>query len=237
MEMVKRLCIDIGNTRVKAAWFEGKSERFYRDLQLSELEDLIHLNPDIIAVAKSGVHQKIEYLIEQQAGVLFLDHNTSLPISLDYKTPETLGADRIAAASGANHLFEADHILVLDIGTCITLDLVSMNAFQGGLISPGIDMRFRAMHEFTAALPLVKFNDSVTFPGKSSMESMQLGVYQSIMNELNGYFGSLSEQYPDLLIVDASGFPLDFDKASNYKIFAQPNLVLYGLDVIAKYNA
>ena len=238
MEIEKRLCIDIGNSRIKAGMFRGADEQFYDDLNKETLKELLEQEPDVVAVCKSGKNEQIEEMIHQYGKHFYLDYKVPLPIRLNYATPETLGADRIAAAVGAWSLYPQQNVLILDAGTCITLDFLDdKGVYQGGMISPGIHMRFKAMHEFTAGLPMVKFNDNVTFPARSSIESMQVGVYQSIKNELTGYFGSQAEQFNDLIIVDASGFRIHFDKVSNYKIFAQPKLVLYGLDHLARRNA
>ena len=98
-------------------------------------------------------------------------------------------------------------------------------------------MRFKAMHHYTAALPLVDFNHKITFPGKTTEESMQVGVYQSIINEIKGYIDSLKAQYEELMVVDCSGMNLNFEKVINYQIFAQPKLVLQGLNILLNHNA
>ena len=98
-------------------------------------------------------------------------------------------------------------------------------------------MRLNAMHDYTAGLPLVDFNDKITYPGKSTEASMQIGVLQGLKLEILGCLDSLMEQYGSLRVVDCSGHPLNFDKVPNYKIFAHPKLVLSGLNVIANRNA
>ncbi|MBR9861643.1 type III pantothenate kinase [bacterium] len=233
------LSVDIGNTSSKFGLFSEQEEpEYFRDISAEDVSSLLSRSSGPIFISKTGSNPELENQLKASGRSHYLNYRVKLPISLDYETPETLGSDRIAAACGANHMYPGKNILVLDSGTCITLDLLDSNAvFRGGIISPGVEMRFRAMHEFTAALPYVKFNPDVTFPGKSSIASMQVGVYQSIINELQGYFNSQAKQFDDLIIVDCSRERFRFDKVSNYKIFAQPKLVLFGLYVIAKHNA
>jgi type III pantothenate kinase len=166
-----------------------------------------------------------------------LSHLTNLPIVLDYRTPETLGRDRIASAVGAWNEFKDHTVLKIDLGTCLTIDLVHNNALIGGLISPGLSMRLKAMNVYTAGLPLVEINEKVTFPGKSTEESMQVGVYQSVINEIVGYVNWANLRYDKVVIVDCSSYPIDFAKEVKNEIFARPKLVLQGLNNIIEYNA
>lgn len=234
------LCIDIGNTRTKAALFEGKQEiEYFPALKPKDLEDLFTSNPSLnVWVARSGADLEIQKYLEQKAQWNVLGHETIMPIQLNYKTPHSLGSDRLAAAIGASNLYPKQDVAIIDLGTCLTLDVVdAAGVYQGGLISPGIHMRFKAMHDYTAGLPLVNFNDKITYPGKSTEESMQLGVLQSLMHEIKGCLLDLKQQYANLVVVDCSGHPLNFEKVLDFKIFAHPKLVLYGLNVIANQHA
>ena len=232
------LCIDIGNTSSKAALYNnGKEVKYYSDFNALQLNDAILNYSCKVLVSKSGFNKELEGELQNLDYYNLLSYKLPLPIKLEYETPETLGADRIASSVAANALYPNTNLVILDLGTCLTLDFIDASGvFKGGLIAPGIQMRLDSMHEFTAALPKVNINTTVKFPGKSTDESMQVGSYQSVMYEIKGYLNWLTEQYLDLIIVDCSRERLHFDKEDNYKIFAHPNLVLLGLDIILNYN-
>lgn len=224
------LCIDIGNTRTKAALFKNQVELAYQsDLNVNTFLAWRRQHNPRILVSASGRNDELQAHLQEEH---YLNHHTPLPITLNYKTPETLGRDRIAAAVGAYTIDSDATWLIVDLGTCLTLDVVHKHCFEGGLIAPGIEMRFRAMHEFTAGLPLVYYKKDILFPGKSTEESLQVGVGQSIVYEIQGYVRQLKAMFPDLKIVDCSGYPLNFDKEGKNEIFARPKLVLEGLNTI-----
>jgi type III pantothenate kinase len=228
------LCIDIGNTTTKAALYKAGIElKYYPLFTVKDFEEIIKNQEVRILVSKTGSNALLEEKLSEEN---YLSHKTALPIELNYDTPETLGADRIATAVGAFAMSKEAAWLVIDLGTCLTIDLVANGSFEGGVISPGAAMRFKAMHEFTAALPQVKFNNKVSFPGKTTEESMQVGVYQSIVNEIKGYVGQLEQQFKALKIVDCSRFKIDFDKEVKKEIFARPKLVLEGLNFLLEQN-
>ena len=197
------LCIDIGNTTTKAALYSGGEEMAYIKPFTAELfKELVSTHSPRVLVSKTGSNPELEDLLQDSD---YLDHNTSLPIQIDYKTPDTLGRDRIAAAVGAYALQKDVSWLILDLGTCLTIDLLADNTFRGGLISPGVQMRFRAMNEFTAGLPLVNLDYKLReqlreefkkiFSSKASeeailiytttdpVEAMQLGGEVIVMDE------------------------------------------------------
>ncbi|MGB0850461.1 MAG: type III pantothenate kinase [Bacteroidia bacterium] len=228
------LCIDIGNTSTKASLFkDGKELRYMKPFTLADLSE-IRENANVrILVSRSGRDEEIESKLKTMD---FLSHLTSIPIDIDYKTPETLGRDRIATGVGAYMLDEDATWLIIDLGTCLTMDLVEDGVFRGGLISPGVDMRLRAMNHFTAGLPYVDMDYDQKFPGKSTKESLQVGVCQSIGYEINGYIRQLNSQYDNLKIVDCSSQNIFFDKEVKNEIFARPKLVVEGLNHILEYN-
>lgn len=229
------LCIDIGNTSTKAALFnEGKEIHYWKPFTASIFKEITYNQNVSILVSKTGKNEDLEALISPK---FYLNHEYHLPLKLNYKTPETLGPDRIATAAGVLAIDSQNPWVIIDLGTCLTLDLIVENTFLGGLISPGVQMRFRAMHEFTAALPSVDMDFNISFPGKSTKESMQIGVCQSIMYEITGYISMLNKRYSKLNVMDCSSLALNFDKDLKNKIFARPKLVLYGLNYILEQNA
>jgi type III pantothenate kinase len=230
------LCIDIGNTSTKAAVFRnGKEVSYFKPFEVSDLVGLKEKYRDLSILSSiSGSNPKLEKELKLSE---VLTHETSLPIFLDYKTPETLGRDRIAAAVGAHYIDKKSNWIIVDLGTCLTLDVLVDGVFLGGLISPGVQMRFKAMNQFTAGLPLANQNYTTGFPGKSTIESLQVGVCKSVIYEINGYIRQLNEQYSDLKIVDCSSQNILFDKEVKNEIFARPKLVVEGLSHILDYNA
>lgn len=179
-----------------------------------------------------------EYLRGRVGRLLRLDHTTPIPINNMYITPETLGKDRLAAAVGAWAHFRGDEILIVDFGTAITIDLVSAaGEFLGGNISPGAAIRFKALNEFTAALPLGALPEDSCFFGKQTAEAVGAGVANGIKFEIEGYIRLLKENNDDLVVIFTGGDAIFFAKQLNYPIFVHSNIVLEGLNTILEYNA
>ena len=229
-----KLCIDIGNTSTKAAVYRGDEEvEYIKPFGLADYKRLLAQSPEIL-VSKTGSNPELEAELKDE---LYLSHSTPLPIALGYDTPHTLGRDRIATAVGAYYLDPTCAWLIVDLGTCLTIDLLADGAFLGGLISPGIEMRLKAMNAFTAGLPLVNYDYQVQFPGKTTEQSLQVGVCQSIGFELDGYIRQMNIQFPDLKIVDCSSVKIHFGNEVKNEIFARPKMVVQGLNNIIEYNA
>ncbi|MEZ4902933.1 MAG: type III pantothenate kinase [Spirosomataceae bacterium] len=180
----------------------------------------------------------------QQAGVhvLQLSPTLPLPIQKNYDTPATLGADRLAAAVGAKVLFPNDHCLVIDMGTCVTYDWVSAAAtFEGGIISPGLRMRFQAMHTFTKRLPLIEVMPQATllWPsllGKSTQTAMESGAFNGLLAEMEGFIQRYQQERGECQVLLCGGDGPLFENSLKSRIFAAPNLVLIGLNRILQYN-
>ena len=169
--------------------------------------------------------------------VLKLDHLTPLPIKNCYVSKETLGYDRIAAAVEANARFPGQDLLIIDMGTAITIDFVSSeNEFLGGNISPGLLMRFRSLHEFTGRLPLVEPADHVALLGTDTESAIRAGVQNGIIFELDGYINEQKKRYPRLQVLMTGGDAVFFDKKLKNSIFVDLNLNLFGLHRILEYN-
>ena len=163
---------------------------------------------------------------------------TPVPIGNAYLTPATLGRDRLAAAVGAAALYPGRNALIVDLGTAVTIDLLSADGvFRGGCISPGMAMRFRALHEYTASLPLCDATDSERAVGRTTDEAIRLGVMNSIAFEIEGYVARLEGEFEDLCVIFTGGDAKFFVKRIKNTIFANCNLVFYGLNRILEYNA
>lgn len=196
------------------------------------------LNKAILSAVKAVDQEIIRFLSGNFEFFLELDDQTSLPIENIYETPETLGKDRLAAAVGANELFPDQNLLIIDAGTAITYDLVSeKNQFVGGNISPGLQMRFKALNQFTGKLPLVKYDDDTELIGRNTMEAIRAGVQNGILFEMNGTIDLFNRNYKNLQIIMTGGDSNFFDRKLNYSIFVHFNITLIGLNRILEYNA
>jgi type III pantothenate kinase len=228
--------LDIGNTKVKLASFENRELK-----QVDVFDDLLDAI-SVISDNESGRYASVRDLSEREIALLTdkglreLDFQAELPIVIDYKTPETLGQDRIAGVIGARALFSEEQILVVDAGTCITYDLLLGNRFSGGAISPGIRIRARAMHQFTGKLPLAEVDQNAPVIGKSTQECLISGAKWGAVLETEQRIKRLTMQYPELICVITGGDATAFESMIKNSIFAVPNLVLYGLNEIALYD-
>lgn len=234
------LAVDIGNTNIKMAVFD-KDDLKDLSLQWGDVEDILQKHKIRHAiVAKSGLNEEVvEFLKDKKVHTLILNNKLKLPIQILYETPETLGPDRIAGSVAARATFEGGNVLKVDFGTCITYDFIDeQGRFLGGGISPGMMMRFKAMHDYTAHLPLV---DPMQFQkyelvGANTAASMAGGVINGIKNEVQGIINEYGERFGNLNVVATGGDAGLFVTMLKSKIFARPNLVLEGLNKILNYN-
>ena len=198
----------------------------------------IQLDQAILSSVKPVDEELIRFLSQNFQLFIELDHHTPLPIENLYETPETLGKDRIAAAVGANELFPGQNILIIDAGTAITYDVVSeKNEFLGGNISPGLQMRFKALNQFTGKLPLINYSDEFQLIGRNTEEAIRAGVQNGILYEIERTIETFNRNYENLQIVMTGGDSIFFDKKLNYSIFVHFNLTLIGLNRILEHNA
>lgn len=238
------LIIDIGNSVSKGAVFERQSciYKLTRDIiKAADLLDLLRDYPDIDRSIISTVRKEepsfAGLLRDKGVRVLLLDHLTPLPIKNCYTTKETLGYDRIASAVEANARFPGQDILIIDMGTAITIDFISSeNEFLGGNISPGLLMRFRSLHEYTGRLPLVEPADQDALLGDDTECAIRAGVQNGIIFELDGYINEQKKRYPRLQVLMTGGDAVFFDKKLKNSIFVDLNLNLFGLHRILEYN-
>mgnify|MGYP000028736967 CR=1 FL=1 len=238
-----QLCIDQGNSSTKIGIFDGDAlldSLVYEVIDVIEISKLISRFSFEGCILSSVVEfndELINFLKSTFSNFVILDHNTLLPIENLYKTPETLGKDRIAAVVGASYLQPDADLLVIDAGTAITYDFIdSQKAYHGGNIAPGIDMRLRALHEFTRKLPLVKAEKESPLLGTDTQSAILSGVLHGIVFEINGYIDAIKFKYPELLVFLTGGSIFYFDRKLKNAIFAEKNLVLIGLNRIYRYN-
>jgi type III pantothenate kinase len=232
--------IDLGNTFAKIGFFAGNElVEVKKGLSIDELKTLLSLknvkNLIISSVTRSQ-NELEEIFKEYNFNKIFLSPITSLPIKKDYETPLTLGSDRIAGAVGANFLFPQQNCLIIDMGTAIKYDYVSADAtFQGGIISPGMRIRFEALHTFTKRLPLVEAHEIPDLIGKSTISCIQSGVVNGIIAEVNGMIENYSK-LGNIQVILCGGDAPFFESQIKKPTFALSNLVLIGLNRILLYN-
>ncbi len=233
------LVIDAGNTALKAGLFLNKQLlSYYSNLTDEALEQLVSENP-IQNVIISSVARQDSYngLFSEGIKVFNLTHALPVPVEVAYHTPHTLGADRLASAAGAHALAPDKHKLVIDAGSCITYDYTdAQGIYHGGNICPGLNMRFKALHTFTARLPLLQKSDNVPLIGTDTTTSIQSGVIHGIVAELNGMISTYQEKIPELSIFLCGGDADFFESKIKAHIFVVPHLVLIGLNSILDYN-
>ena len=236
------LVLDVGNTRIKLALFHG--ERVLRAGTMANgdrtaLQQFIAEDRPGYAVIGSVAHTDegfIEHL-RTISPVLVVTGATPTPIRLRYETPLTLGVDRIANALGAVRRFPGRPVLAIDLGTCITYDLVLADGvYAGGAITPGLRMRARAMHEYSARLPIVEPSAEPDPLGMSTQGSLEAGLHHGIIGEVEGFIKRYTHGSVDTAVVLTGGDALRFTRGLKNGIFALPFLTLEGLHAILDHH-
>ncbi len=240
------LVIDIGNTFAKTAVTdrgEIVSKNVAQELNCPAIRDLLRAYPDIDRAILSTTRHPNEttedYLRQQVAQFMRFEPGTPVPLANLYATPQTLGADRLAAAVGAWEVAPGRELLIIDLGSAITIDRVSAaGEYLGGNISPGMAMRFEALHRLTDRLPLcVAPSEAAVLTGNTTRQAIESGVVLGIIHEIEGYIARLGEKNSALTVFftgrDANFFA---DKVKK-PIFVSNDLVIKGLNRILEYNA
>ncbi|MBK7666313.1 MAG: type III pantothenate kinase [Sphingobacteriaceae bacterium] len=237
------LIIDFGNTRVKAALFKGQQlieAKAYNSVK-ELIADRAFYNEAKSCIIGSVVNAdtQITEALHHIKDIRFFTSETKIPLKNLYKSASTLGSDRLAAAVGAYSLYPLKNSLVIDAGTCLKFNFTSEKAeYLGGAISPGLQMRFKALQHFTDKLPLISMPDEFDkLIGQNTEESILSGVINGILQETDGVINEYKKLYPDLTIVVTGGDTDFFAKHLKNRIFAHPHLVLVGLNEILIYNS
>lgn len=234
------LVVDSGNTRIKIGLFkDGELIMKKSFLNLTELKDfMLETNADHVLVSSVN-HDPAEILSwsNSTGKKISLTSLLPLPIKVSYQTPHTLGMDRLAAVCGAQDLFPNRNCLIIDAGTCINYELLDdQNVYRGGAISPGISMRFEAMHTFTARLPLVSAKEDIELIGNTTETCLQSGVMNGALEEVRGIIKQYQALYPELTVILCGGDYPFFENRLKPAIFVAPELVLIGLNRILRYH-
>jgi type III pantothenate kinase len=238
------LIVDIGNTNTKLGWFDqGKLMNYIRlDKNVPvDLTGWIKKKPVKMAIISSvkALKKDISFTKDMKLKrFIVLDYTTSLPVKISYRSPETLGNDRIAGVAGARFIFPGCDVLTIDMGTAITIDFINAaGEYSGGNISPGMYTRFKSLNKYTAELPLVDKDTSFPQTGFNTHSAIAAGVQQGIIYEINGYIEEFSGKYPDCKFIITGGDAEFFAGKLKRSIFVIPDLVMTGLNYILEYNA
>lgn len=241
---MKFLCIDWGNTQVKAALFstEGRLTNRWQFENFPSADDLsakLHEPPAAIILCATGdVPEEIITYLQDLAFFMNLRGDTRTPLINAYFSQETLGPDRLAAAVAIQHQYPDKNSLVICAGTCITYNFVSnQNTFRGGAIAPGVQMRLNAMHQFTAKLPEVDAYGYTLLLGYDTETCMRSGALLGAAYEIDGTVAAYASQYPDFNAVLTGGDAPLLARHLKSGIFADPDLILKGLYLILKQHA
>ncbi len=234
---MSNLIIDEGNTLCKMAVADGGAivaQFAGRDIDDAALLKIVGQYGINNIISGSTRRKRIE-LPQDIRGIrhIHLGPDTELPISIQYSTPNTLGSDRVAAAVGASVLFPHSDVLIIDIGTAITIDFLDDNGvYHGGVISPGPAMRAKALNTFTSCLPLVDVPSAAELRGQSSTESIQFGILNGIRFEVDGYINAYQEHNSGIKVVVTGGAA---DVIARPDVVHEPNLVLIGMNRILEF--
>ena len=238
------LVIDIGNTRIKLAVFNDHDLMInvpLDELKVDQLQllrdEYPQMNKAILSSVRDYPDEVRHFLRSSFEQFIEFNHLTPVPVINLYKTPVTLGVDRLAAAIGASCLFPGENLLIIDAGTAITYDLVTKNnEYLGGNISPGLNMRFKALNHFTGKLPLVTPQMEFQTLGRDTESAIRAGVQLGLIFEVEQTIRYFSTKYTKLKVILTGGDAGFFDKILKNTIFVQFNLALFGLNKVLEYN-
>lgn len=237
------LTIDIGNTRTKLAVFDGDKLVERQHWEDWAIDDLLHFTTNhkvknmILCSVGRRLDEESTVRLGKNLRLIQLEANTPLPIQNAYKTPQTLGKDRLAAVVGAFALFPGMNCLVVDAGSCITYDLLTADGvYLGGNIAPGLRMRLRAMHEFTARLPEVNLHPVQNWIGDSTQTAMNNGAILGTFLEIEGYRQRWEKEWGQLKVVLTGGDAGFLTQSMLTDTVHEPDLVFIGLNKILNHN-
>lgn len=236
------LCFDFGNTRKKVAVFnEDKIEKgvVLDDDTTGTVQSLIDTYQPKKSILSSVVdHNKsIEELLAAKTKFHKLNHLTKLSFTTPVGKPATIGADRLALCAAAVHFFPKKNNLVIGMGSCVTYNFINKyHEFLGGGISPGLEMRLKAVHQFTAKLPLIKADSNVPLIGYDTDTNLLSGAVLGLAKEIDGFVDSYKERYGNFNVVLTGGDIVHLAHHLKSKIFADPELIFKGLYAISEVN-
>lgn len=238
------LIVDVGNTSVKLAVFELETIQGKWECNKTDFKDtLLGVRSEYNGISRAIVSNVGDFgkanvdSLQEYYPTLFLSYQSKLPFKNHYTTPETLGVDRMALVSAASKSFKKENVLIIDAGTCITYDFLNdENKYLGGAISPGVEMRYKSLHTFTAKLPLLNKKMPHSFFGDSTEDAIHVGVVISVLNEIEGFISNYQKEYPNLRVILTGGDAHFLRDRIKNDIFANSNFLLEGLNYILETN-
>jgi type III pantothenate kinase len=238
------LAVDIGNTRTKAAVFQGSTllDSFvFLKIELQKsVQNILNKHKNIshlVVSSVSDVERQVFISFRNDVEVHFVSHQDNFPFVNCYETPQTLGVDRMVLATGASLKYPNKNILVIDAGTCVTYDFVDeQNNYLGGAISPGLKIRYDSLHNYTARLPLLTPQIPQNLIGNSTAESIHAGIVNGLVFEIDGYIEELRAKYPKFIIILTGGDTVFLAKRLKNAIFADSNFLLECLNYTYLYK-
>lgn len=240
--MATTLCFDFGNTRRKVALFRKKEIQEILVLGNDELDfvkGLLDRHQPQKSILSSVIdhNSELETLLASRTKFHKLNHLTKISFTTPVGKPESIGADRLALCAAAVHYYPKKHNLVIGLGTCVTYNFINKyHEFLGGAISPGLEMRFKAMHQFTAKLPLVAGDSNVPLIGYDTKTNLQSGVILGMAKEIDGFIDSYRERFRNFNVLLTGGDLRHLASHLKNRIFADPDLIFKGLYAISEAN-
>ncbi len=238
------LTIDVGNTNIKVAVFERfnlldkfvfQKNNFQNNFKIIFKKYPNHLKAVVSSVSLSEDDDIL--WLKKQIHVIEINSKTKFPFKNDYSTPKTLGIDRMVLAAGAVIEYPNQNILIIDAGTCITYDFITnKNEYLGGAISPGLSMRYQALHDYTAKLPLLENNPPESFIGNSTNQSIYSGVVNGLCYEIEGFISEYSVKNEQFTIILTGGDAIFLANRLKSTIFADENFLLKSLHQLYTYS-
>jgi type III pantothenate kinase len=242
MATTTTLCFDFGNTRLKYAVFKGDVQQQVVTLPGDE-PAAIAAALEQFAPQKTILSSVIEHspavdeLLAEKTQFHRLSHLTKANFTSPVGKPETIGADRLAMAAAAVHFYPGCHNLIIGLGTCITYNYINhQHQFLGGAISPGLHMRFKAMHDYTAKLPLAATDWNFPLVGYDTKTNLQSGVLAGMAFEIDGFIDAYLAKYDNFNVVLTGGDAVNFAQRLKNRIFADPNFLFKGLYALSEVN-
>ena len=238
------LIIDSGNTLHKLAVYHKGEEIYFitsNELSLNLFEDIYTRHSQIINCIYCSVSKPSEipasFCKNNNISFIELNEHTELPFINLYENPEKLGKDRIAVVAGALNKYPEKNCLIIDCGTAITYDIITSDKkYVGGNISPGINLRYKALSHFTNRLPLLNITMEYATPGLNTENAISSGVQEGALHEIDGFINYFKKYYDDLNVLLTGGDASVFDKKLKNTIFVVPKLLRIGLNFILDYN-
>jgi type III pantothenate kinase len=239
--IVLNLTIDIGNTQTKLGFFDGlelQSTQKFSSAEIIPWQSILNTHKITHSIlSQAGNTQSDLETLYSNTQCLEVHHQLQLPFTSDYDPFENLGIDRVVGLAAAAHLFPRENVMIIDAGTCITYDLMTAKAHHlGGVISPGLMMRYQAMHRFTHQLPNLEIQTPSSFPPTNTHEAMHHGVISSVVAEIEAFISRFETSIPTFRIILTGGDAGFLSKRVKNGILADENFLAIGLNLLLETN-